>query len=181
MGSVTGEIALNAIISADDSTVQVRAERSGTGDGRVYAIAFTATETYGATYLGTVTVGPRCRRSSSPTSKASPRKIPRPRTHRGTPPPGKAPGHSPTSKARNHGMSGNPPPWSEPPHPLASGRPPLNVTTLKITNSRATSVGTPQGSPQYVQAFHRLSQEFPRESNSWPSSLCRIKERLRSG
>ena len=42
-------------------TAQVRAERSGTdkvpGDGRVYHISFTATDEYGATCDGEVTVG----------------------------------------------------------------------------------------------------------------------------
>jgi hypothetical protein len=36
--------------------VSVRAERQGTGDGRVYAIAFTATDNHGATCGGHVTV-----------------------------------------------------------------------------------------------------------------------------
>jgi hypothetical protein len=36
---------------------QVRAERSGLEDGRVYRLSFTATDTHGATCTGTVTVG----------------------------------------------------------------------------------------------------------------------------
>lgn len=52
-----GDTAPDAVISADKSTVQVRAERSGTGDGRVYTIAFTATDSKGATCSGTVKVG----------------------------------------------------------------------------------------------------------------------------
>ena len=35
----------------------VRAERSGAGDGRVYRIAFTVTDSHGATCSGVVTVG----------------------------------------------------------------------------------------------------------------------------
>jgi hypothetical protein len=39
------------------NTAQVRAERSGLGDGRVYRLHFTATDTHGATCTGFVTVG----------------------------------------------------------------------------------------------------------------------------
>jgi hypothetical protein len=39
-----------------DDTAQLRAERSGTGNGRVYVISFTATDVYGATTQGTVKV-----------------------------------------------------------------------------------------------------------------------------
>ena len=35
----------------------VRAERSGSGNGRVYHISFTAEDTHGGTCTGTVTVG----------------------------------------------------------------------------------------------------------------------------
>ncbi len=38
------------------ATVELRAERSGTGDGRVYRVAFTATDPSGATCTGTVIV-----------------------------------------------------------------------------------------------------------------------------
>jgi len=39
------------------STAEVRAERVGSGNGRVYTIAFTATDPLGGTCTGTVTVG----------------------------------------------------------------------------------------------------------------------------
>ena len=39
------------------STARVRAERSGTGDGRIYEIGFTATDGDGATCDGSVFVG----------------------------------------------------------------------------------------------------------------------------
>jgi outer membrane protein assembly factor BamB len=39
-----------------DDTAQLRAERSGTGNGRVYVISFTATDVYGAATQGTVKV-----------------------------------------------------------------------------------------------------------------------------
>jgi hypothetical protein len=37
--------------------VQLRAERSGRGDGRVYRLAFTATDDHGAQCTGTALVG----------------------------------------------------------------------------------------------------------------------------
>lgn len=46
----------DAIISAAKDTAQLRAERSGTGDGRVYKIWFTATDQWGATATGFVKV-----------------------------------------------------------------------------------------------------------------------------
>lgn len=47
----------DAVISAGGSAVKVIAERSGTGDGRVYEVAFTASDTHGASCSGTVKVG----------------------------------------------------------------------------------------------------------------------------
>lgn len=55
-GTGDGDTAPDAVISDDGSAVQVRAERSGTGDGRVYELAFTATDTNGASCTGTVKV-----------------------------------------------------------------------------------------------------------------------------
>jgi hypothetical protein len=49
-----GDTPIDAVINAD-GTVLLRAERSGTGDGRVYHIHFTAT-TVGGTASGVVTV-----------------------------------------------------------------------------------------------------------------------------
>jgi Mg-chelatase subunit ChlD len=51
-----GDTAPDASIGTGN-TLQLRAERSGTGDGRVYAVSFTATDSLGATCSGTVTVG----------------------------------------------------------------------------------------------------------------------------
>ena len=46
----------NDIVIVDNDTIQLRAERSGTGDGRVYTITYQATNTCGATVLATATV-----------------------------------------------------------------------------------------------------------------------------
>lgn len=51
-----GDTAPDAVISADGG-LRLRAERSGTGDGRVYVVAFTAKDSHGATCSGTVNVG----------------------------------------------------------------------------------------------------------------------------
>jgi hypothetical protein len=51
-----GDTATDAVITANSNVVQIRAERSGTGDGRVYVINFTGTDTSGATCQGTATV-----------------------------------------------------------------------------------------------------------------------------
>ncbi|WDF35275.1 VWA domain-containing protein (plasmid) [Arthrobacter agilis] len=56
-GPGDGDASPDAVISTDGSSLQVRAERSGTGDGRVYTIAFTGTDTNGGTCSGTTTVG----------------------------------------------------------------------------------------------------------------------------
>ncbi|MHA7297681.1 vWA domain-containing protein [Pseudarthrobacter sp. MDT3-1] len=53
-GPGDGNTSPDAAIGTDGSSVQIRAERSGTGDGRVYAIAITATDGEGATCSGTV-------------------------------------------------------------------------------------------------------------------------------
>lgn len=45
----------DAVINSD-GTVSLRAERSGLGDGRVYVVSFTGTDTHGATCTGTVSV-----------------------------------------------------------------------------------------------------------------------------
>lgn len=50
-GNTTPDAAITAA-----GAVSVRAERQGTGDGRVYVIAFTATDNHGATCTGHVTV-----------------------------------------------------------------------------------------------------------------------------
>jgi hypothetical protein len=43
-----GDTAIDAIISASHDSVQLRAERSGKGDGRVYRVYFTASDFEGA-------------------------------------------------------------------------------------------------------------------------------------
>lgn len=53
----SGKTAPDAAAGWAPGTVQVRAERSGRGDGRVYRIAFTATDAGGLTCGGVVTVG----------------------------------------------------------------------------------------------------------------------------
>jgi len=52
-----GNTAPDAQLGADPHTVLLRAERSGTGDGRVYRLAFTATDPAGASCSGQVAVG----------------------------------------------------------------------------------------------------------------------------
>ena len=46
----------NDIVIVDDLTVALRAERSGTGSGRVYTLTWQATNTCGATAIATATV-----------------------------------------------------------------------------------------------------------------------------
>jgi hypothetical protein len=53
-----GDTAIDAFLSSPlSSHAQVRAERSGTGDGRVYRVHYTATDTHGMSCSGTATVG----------------------------------------------------------------------------------------------------------------------------
>jgi hypothetical protein len=55
------------------SKASVRAERSGTGDGRVYRVHYTATDTHGATCSGTATVGvPHDQSGAAPVDSALP-------------------------------------------------------------------------------------------------------------
>jgi hypothetical protein len=51
-----GDKSPDAVAGATSSQVMLRAERSGLGDGRVYEISFTGTDSFGATCSGTVTV-----------------------------------------------------------------------------------------------------------------------------
>ena len=46
----------NDIVIVDNDTIKLRAERSGTGDGRIYTIIYQATNTCGATVTATATV-----------------------------------------------------------------------------------------------------------------------------
>ena len=52
-----GDTSPDAQAGASSNQVQVRAERSGTGDGRVYRISFTGSDGRGGTCTGTATVG----------------------------------------------------------------------------------------------------------------------------
>ena len=56
-GSGDGNTAPDAEAGTFSNTVRLRAERSGTGDGRVYRISFTGSDGEGGTCSGTVTVG----------------------------------------------------------------------------------------------------------------------------
>jgi hypothetical protein len=58
-GRGDGDVAPDAAMSSRSDAVQLRAERSGKGDGRVYRVAFSASDDNGATCSGTVTVGVR--------------------------------------------------------------------------------------------------------------------------
>jgi hypothetical protein len=48
---------IDAVAGASPASVGIRAERAGGGDGRVYVIAFTATDADGASCTGTASVG----------------------------------------------------------------------------------------------------------------------------
>jgi hypothetical protein len=53
-----GDTSPDAVLTSPlSNTVQIRVERSGLGDGRVYVVQFTATDTHGATCTGAATVG----------------------------------------------------------------------------------------------------------------------------
>ncbi len=56
VGGGSGSTTPDAVLAGDGS-VQLRAERDGAGNGRVYTIAYTVTDSHGATCSGTVTVG----------------------------------------------------------------------------------------------------------------------------
>ncbi|MEV4643171.1 hypothetical protein AB0J80_38125 [Actinoplanes sp. NPDC049548] len=57
-GTGDGDTAPDAArVTGAPDQVKLRAERSGTGDGRVYRVSFTVTDSKGSTCFGTVTVG----------------------------------------------------------------------------------------------------------------------------
>jgi hypothetical protein len=51
-----GDTGPDAVITPGSTTVKLRAERRGLGDGRVYVISFTGTDSSGATCTGTAKV-----------------------------------------------------------------------------------------------------------------------------
>jgi len=51
-----GDTPVDAKVTPNSNVVRLRAERSGKGDGRVYVINFTATDSHGATCTGSVAV-----------------------------------------------------------------------------------------------------------------------------
>jgi len=61
-----GDKAPDAAAGATSSQVMLRAERSGLGDGRVYEISFTGTDSFGATCSGTVAVSVPHSQNGSP-------------------------------------------------------------------------------------------------------------------
>ncbi len=67
-----GDVSPDARLVATPGAVEVRAERSGTADGRVYRVAFTATVPANANCSGTVTIGvPRDQRTTAVDSGGS--------------------------------------------------------------------------------------------------------------
>jgi hypothetical protein len=55
-GKADGNTSPDAVLGPGGDRVRLRAERSGRGDGRVYRIAFTASDPSGASCSGSVTV-----------------------------------------------------------------------------------------------------------------------------
>ena len=72
-GKADGNTSPDAVSEARSDRMRLRAERSGRGDGRVYRIAFTATDPSGATCSGSVTVTvPHDRRGAPAVDSHSP-------------------------------------------------------------------------------------------------------------
>jgi hypothetical protein len=67
-----GNTAPDAAPGPASNTVLVRAERSGKGDGRVYRIAFTVSDSMGGTCSGVVTVGVPKSKNRTPVDSAPP-------------------------------------------------------------------------------------------------------------
>jgi hypothetical protein len=66
-GTGDGDTTPDAMLGPASNDVQLRAERSGNGDGRVYRIAFGGSDGRGGTCSGTVTVGVPHNQGSAPT------------------------------------------------------------------------------------------------------------------
>jgi hypothetical protein len=71
-GQGDGDTAPDAAPGSSPNSVLLRAERSGGGDGRVYRIAFTASDGAGGTCSGVVTVGVPHDKKSTPVDSAPP-------------------------------------------------------------------------------------------------------------
>lgn len=67
-----GDQGPDAVFTAVPDEVRLRAERSGDGDGRVYWVLFTATDTTGASCSGAVTVGVPHHQNGPPAVDSSP-------------------------------------------------------------------------------------------------------------
>jgi hypothetical protein len=71
-GRADGNTSPDAVLGPGGDRLRLRAERSGRGDGRVYRIAFTATDPSGASCSGTVAVTvPHDRRGASAVNSGS--------------------------------------------------------------------------------------------------------------
>jgi hypothetical protein len=71
-GRGDGNTTPDAAPGSSPNSVQIRAERSGGGDGRVYRIAFTASDGNGGTCSGVVTVAVPHSKKSTPVDSAPP-------------------------------------------------------------------------------------------------------------
>jgi hypothetical protein len=67
-----GDTSPDAVLGPASNQVSLRAERSGTGDGRVYRLAVTATDSLGLTCEGTVTVAVPHDQAHAPVDSAPP-------------------------------------------------------------------------------------------------------------
>jgi hypothetical protein len=67
-----GDTSPDAVLGPASHQVRLRAERSGTGDGRVYRIAVTVTDEFGLSCTGTVRVGVPHDQASAPIDSAPP-------------------------------------------------------------------------------------------------------------
>jgi hypothetical protein len=67
-----GDDSPDAVLGPASHQVRLRAERSGTGDGRVYRIAVTVTDEFGLTCTGTVRVGVPHDQADAPIDSAPP-------------------------------------------------------------------------------------------------------------
>jgi hypothetical protein len=71
-GLADGNTSPDAASGATSTQVRLRAERRGSGDGRVYTIAIRATDGKGGTCTGNATVGVAQSRASGPAINSAP-------------------------------------------------------------------------------------------------------------